>query len=183
MSQRVTGRNRHQKAAHRAGERRVGAGQVEELLALSRSLDAEDRLEAARFLCPCHVRRRIEPAWEALYRLLEDPDVRVRRQAWHTLEDGGRPDDPEFRPILERVLRDESDPQVRRFAAAIARPFERQARALARRTTLAPPRERGRCDFCGTGDVPVEWCTATLIPTADGSRTALVCAECVKRDP
>ena len=38
---------------------------------LSRSDDSEDRLTAAKYLCPCHVRRRIEAVWQALYRLHE----------------------------------------------------------------------------------------------------------------
>ena len=41
---RAAGRNSYQKAAHRAGERRITRDQADELLALSRSDDAEDRL-------------------------------------------------------------------------------------------------------------------------------------------
>jgi hypothetical protein len=177
---RVLGRNRHQKAAHRVGEQRVGPEQVQQLLARSRSEDPADRLEAARFLCPCHVRRRLEPVWEALYRMLEDPDRRVRRQAWHTLDDGGRPDDPAFRPILERVLREETDPQVRRIAETLARPFERQERASAHGAAQAAARQRGRCDFCAAANVPVEWDPQTLIPTSGGSRVALICEACAR---
>src|SRR5207248_2721971 len=81
----TSGMNRHQKAAHRAGEQRVGREEIEELLERSHSADPEERLTAARYLCPCHVRRRLQPVWDALYRLLEDADVRVRRAAWHTL--------------------------------------------------------------------------------------------------
>src|SRR5690349_4222220 len=116
------GLNRHQKAAHRVGEPRVGRDQTEELLEQSQSDEPEERLVAAQFLCPCHVRRRIEPVWEALYRLLEDPDVRVRRAAWHTLEDGGRPDDAALDQILDRTLQQETDPQVLRFARQVASP-------------------------------------------------------------
>src|SRR5215212_1016424 len=110
----VLGRNKHQKAAHKVGEPRVGREQVEELLELSRSAEPEQRRHAAQYLCPCHVRRRIDAVWEALYRMLEDPDVQVRRAAWHTLEDGGRPDDPRLDAILERTLRDETDAAVLR---------------------------------------------------------------------
>ena len=39
-------RNRYQKAAFKPGERRVSRAQVDELLALSKSDDAEDRLTA-----------------------------------------------------------------------------------------------------------------------------------------
>lgn len=73
------GLNPHQKAVYRVGERRAGSEQIAELLELARSTDAEDRCHAAENLCPCHVRKRIETVWEALFALLEDPDVKVRR--------------------------------------------------------------------------------------------------------
>ena len=41
--------------------------------------------QAAQFLCPCHVRRRIDEVWEALYRMLEDSGVLVRRAAWNPI--------------------------------------------------------------------------------------------------
>src|SRR6478736_1605774 len=101
------GMNRHQKAAHRRGEERLAPAEIPLLLELSRSGDPMDRIVAARSLCPCHVRRRLEPVWEALYRMLEDEDIRVRRAAWHTLEDGGRPGDLALEEIAARVLADE----------------------------------------------------------------------------
>src|SRR5438552_9707782 len=126
------GMNQHQKAVYRVGERRVGRDEIQELLAQSRSADREERLAAAQFLCPCHVRRRIEAVWEALFRLLEDPDVRVRRAAWHTLEDGGRPDDSALDVILDRTLENETDAQVLRFAHHFTGPRREQERAAAR---------------------------------------------------
>jgi hypothetical protein len=178
----VLGRNRHQKAAHRVGEQRVGREQLEELLELSRSHDADERLEAASLMCPCHVRRRVDDVWAALYRLMEDPDVRVRRAAWHTLEDGGHPDDPALDPILDRVLATETDSQVRRFAEHVAGPRrqrEREALKLQSRNLAHPaPKQRGRCDFCGAANVPVEWDPQTIIPSGNSSRVALICDRC-----
>ncbi|MEZ4637693.1 MAG: hypothetical protein R2856_22515 [Caldilineaceae bacterium] len=75
MSRATKGMNRHQKAAFRPGEHRY-VGTIERLLELAQSDDPEDRLEAASNLCPCHLRRRIDEAWQALYRMMEDPDVR-----------------------------------------------------------------------------------------------------------
>ena len=89
---RLKGLNKHQRAALRPGEKRVGREEIHELLQLSQSKDPADRLLAASFLCPCHVRKRIDEVWAALYRMLEDEDIKVRRAAWHTLEDGGKPD-------------------------------------------------------------------------------------------
>ena len=107
--------NRHQKAARRPGEERVGREMVGELLQLSRSPDPAEREHAASFLCPCHVRRRIEEVWDALFRMMEDEDVRVRRAAWHTLEDGGKPDDPRLDRLVDRLSRTETDQRVRSF--------------------------------------------------------------------
>lgn len=172
------GMNRHQKAVYRPGEPRVGREQIEELLQQSKSGDAEERLVAAQYLCPCHVRRRIEAVWEALFRLLEDPDVRVRRAAWHTLEDGGRPDDPALDAILERALQQETDPQVLRFAHHVAGPRQEKERMAALVMGRPAPRQKGRCDFCGESGVEVERDLQTMIPTDDLPRAAWICARC-----
>jgi hypothetical protein len=112
--------------------------------------------------------------------MLQDPDVAVRRAAWHTLEDGGRPDDPRLDAILARTLERETDPAVLRFA----RMFE-GARKEKERVTMAAaarpaPRTRGRCDFCGAANVPVERDLETMIPTNDLPRAALICERCLK---
>jgi hypothetical protein len=176
----VLGRNKHQKAAHRVGEPRVGREQIEELLELSHSSDAADRAYAAGLLCPCHVRRRIPEVWDALFRMMEDSDVAVRRAAWHTLEDGGRPDDARMDAILERALRTEKDTQVLRFVHHVAGP-RRQREEVALRAAARPaPRQRGKCDFCGATNVPVERDLETMIPTAELPRAALICDTCAK---
>lgn len=180
MMRKTLGLNKHQKAAHKVGEPRVGREQIEELLAQSHSNDPEERLVAAQFLCPCHVRRRIEPVWEALYRLLEDPDVRVRRAAWHTLEDGGRPDDAALDQILDRTLREDTDPQVLRFAHQLAGSRKDRDLAAARVAGKPLPGQRGRCDFCGETDIPVERDLDTMIPTTDLPRAAWICAGCAQ---
>jgi HEAT repeat protein len=172
------GMNKHQKAAHRVKEQRVGSEQIAELLDMSRSEDPEERLEAATYLCPCHVRRRIDSVWDALYRLLEDEDVRVRRAAWHTLEDGGRPDDPTLDGILDRVLSADPDSQVQGFARKVAGPRKDRELVRARLAGRPAARRRGRCDFCGASDVPVEQDLETMIPTGDLPRAALICDRC-----
>jgi HEAT repeat protein len=176
------GMNRHQKAAHKAGEKRLGPDEIPELLEMSRSEDPEARLVAAQYLCPCHVRRRIETVWEALYRLLEDPDVRVRRAAWHTLEDGGRPQDPVMDDILKRILESEKDPQVRRFAEEFAGPRAQQERLTATLAARPLPKRRGRCDFCGASDVFVDRDLETMIPADGFPRAAWICEQCKKSE-
>ena len=172
------GRNKHQKAAHKPGEKRVGREEVSELLEMSRSSDPAERWTAAKFLCPCHVRRRVEPVWEALYRMLEDPDVRVRRAAWHTLEDGGRPDDPALDAVLKRVLENETDVQVLTYARKVTGPRNDQELARMRMAGNAAPKERGRCDFCGADGVPVERDYQTIIPSNSLPRPARICEPC-----
>jgi hypothetical protein len=172
------GMNRHQKAVYKTGERRVGREQIEEMLEQSTSKEPAERLEAAKWLCPCHVRRRLDEVWEALYRLLEDDDVRVRRQAWHTLEDGGRPDDPKLDAILERVQRSDPDPTIQNYIRQIGGPRRERELAMARVAGRPRPKQRGRCDFCGEPDVPVEQDLRTMIPAGDFDRPALVCERC-----
>ena len=171
-------RNKHQKAAFKVGERRLAPQEIPELLELSASPDPEDRLHAASNLCPCHVRRRVEEVWQALYRMMEDEDVRVRRAAWHTLEDGGKPDDPRLDEIIERTLNNETDKTVRTFASMFK--GQKQKQEVTRLNALTQPaaRKKGRCDFCGEHDVFVERDLETMIPTDDLPRAALVCDRC-----
>ncbi|HZT44254.1 MAG TPA: HEAT repeat domain-containing protein [Chthonomonadaceae bacterium] len=178
------GWNKHQKAAHKTGEAHVGKAQVSELLEMACSEDAEERLEAARYLCPCHVRTRIPAVWETLYRLMQDPDPRVRRQSWHTIEDGGTPRDEASRAILEHRLRAETDPKVRKFAEEVFRKAVGPLPGTPTDADWLPARpvvkRRGKCDFCGQTDVEVDWDPETLIPTATDPRAALICEQCAR---
>lgn len=180
----MLGMNKYQKAAHKPGELHVSRAQIPELLALSRSNDAEERLVAAQFLCPCHVKGRIPEVWDALYRMMEDTDVRVRLRAWHTLEDGGVPRDPAALDLLEGVFNRESDRKVRNFAWQILGKelTSRKKREEMRQNLASKPalRQRGKCDFCGEQNVSVERDLDTLIPTNDQPRPAWVCDRCAK---
>jgi len=172
--------NKHQRKAFRAGEVRVGREQIEELLEMSRSQDPGERFTAASYLCPCHVRRRIDEVWEALYRMLEDDDVKVRRAAWHTLEDGGKPDDAALDIIIERTLERENDRQVLNFARQFAK--GRNRRQEIEFEVLAIPEyvERGKCDFCATANVPIKTDFETELDTSGDRRFAMVCEPCDK---
>lgn len=173
------GMNKHQKAMFRPGEHRTRSSDISALLAMAQSDDANERCHAAENLCPCHVRRRIDDVWQALYRMMEDPDVRVRRAAWHTLEDGGSPNDPAFLPILSRALTHERDPQVRRFAEQFAS-MQVEQETIALQQAMAPRYGlRGRCDFCGTEAVAVRRDFETELQTVgQAQRHAFVCAAC-----
>lgn len=176
------GMNKHQKKVYRVGERRVGKEQVGELLVMTHSQDAEERLAAVELLCPCHVRTRIEEVWEAIYRLMEDPDWRVRRQAWHTIEDGGKPSDPAILTRLNQLRQAEADPKVKKFIEFTWRQTfgtQLEDEERARLWSVGRERkERGKCDFCGESDVFVTREMNTLIPTDGLHRTAWICERC-----
>jgi hypothetical protein len=114
--------------------------------------------------------------------MMADEDRRVRQQAWHTIEDGGKPTNPEDIATLERLCAAEEDPKVRRFAEATLDKVlgPRKAQELARLKTahILPPKQRGKCDFCGATDVFVERDLQTMIPNGDLPRAALICANC-----
>ena len=145
---------------------------------MSRSVDPDERTVAAQYLCPCHVRKRVESVWEALYRMLEDPDVRVRQSAWHTLDDGGWSDNPALDDILDRVSEHETDPQVRRFISKFAAPRRRQRDAALRLAHRTEFRRRAKCDFCGRPNMKVKQDLETSIPDGQHSRAALTCETC-----
>jgi hypothetical protein len=183
MAVKQVGRNRHQKRAHRPGEARVSRSQVGELLQLSRSEKADERLTATKFLCPCHIRGRIPEVWSAIFRLMEDPEARVRFAAWHTLEDGGLPPEPDGLARLELLLDREGDPKVRRFAELIIGPALAERRRLEQASLRflgrSAGRLRGKCDFCGERDIAVERDLETMIPTSSFPRPALICQGCL----
>jgi hypothetical protein len=174
----------HQKAAHKVGEVRVSRAQIADLLELARSPKTQERLLAATFLCPCHVKARIPVVWEALYRLMADPEQRVRLAAWHTLEDGGLPSDRTLFAWLEELFTKETDPKLRRFIWQILGNAlrARQKEELVRQNLASRPvrKVRGKCDFCGACNVFVEQDLDTLIPTPEQPRPALICDHCVR---
>ena len=177
------GLNKYQKAIYKVGERRTSAEEIAEMLELSQSPEAVQRLIAAEYLCPCHVRKRIPAVWEAIFRLLEDEDKRVRQQAWHTLEDGGKPSDPAAFDFLVGVMHREIVPKVKRFAEETMRKIglaerEKQQDALLWLAAKPAKRERGKCDFCGATAVLVDRDLQTMIPTGQTYRVAWICDTC-----
>lgn len=172
--------NKYQKAAFRPGEHRVRQDEIAYYLSLAYSEEPLERLEAAQNLCPCHVRTSHEDVQQAIYTLMEDADVRVRRAAWHTLEDGGCPVDPQLDIIFEKAVRHEKDKQVRRFVEMFALPRvqekEQKARLIEERSPFAT---RGKCDSCGEANQRVKPEYATEINVGRSSqRFARICENC-----
>ena len=174
----VKGLNKHQRAAFKEGELRVSGEEIWKLVEMSESDDPKDRLVAAKNLCPCHVRRRIDEVWDALYRMMEDPEVEVRRAAYHTLEDGGKPDDPKLEAIFARALETETDKRVLRFVRELTQGSEQREQVEMKAAMISKYADLGKCDFCGEGKVPVRTDYDTEIPDDAGSRPGRVCESC-----
>lgn len=183
---RKKGLNKHQKAAFKPGEHRLRKYEIDYYLALSASDAVEERLEAAENLCPCHVRKPIAEVNDAVQRMMEDEDLRVRRAAWHTLEDGGVPNEPWVFEVYERaVARGEEDKFIRWVMAECVAPLvkEREQVEFARASlsmNQSAFAQRGKCDFCGRTDVPVKRDYETTLDTVGSQqRLAHVCEQCV----
>jgi hypothetical protein len=176
------GMNKHQKAAHRPGEEKVSREEISELLTMSCSTEVDDRLTAAKYLCPCHIQTRIPAVWDAIFRLMEDEDRAVRFAAWHTWEDGGLPTESAALERMEQIYRQERDAKVRKFAESILGK-ELAARTQREMTHLflagkPTAKVRGKCDFCGESDAWVVPDLKTTIPTAGLVRVAWICDQC-----
>src|SRR5271170_7364359 len=140
--------NKHQKLAQRPGEVRVNAPELAVLLRYAKSDDTDERKTAATYLCACHLRKPSHEAAVALQRLMQDPVLKVRQAAWHTIEDGGPT--AEAKEIADRIRGTETDPFICNIIDEhLGSPLSRQ-RVEDRVATLGPPQRRGKCDFCGT---------------------------------
>ena len=177
-------KNKYQKRHHRRGEDRLRGDKIDFYISMAYSDDPEDREAAMDNLCPCHVRRRIDAVWEALYRGLQDPDIKVRRAAWHTLDDGGRPNDPQLQPVLEKIAKKETDPKLRQRALDLIQSARRLADEHQELVAQKADYFRGKCDWCGVTDVKVTYDYETEFDGAGGEkRFALMCYDCTDRSP
>jgi len=180
MARKRKGLNRQQKAGFKRGGHRGRGEEINRLIEMAGSADADESPHAAERLCPGRGRRRVADGGVALARWMQDADVRVRRAAWHTLEDGGCPNDPALMPIFERAVVNEKDSQVRRFVERFAEPaLSERDRQEALREAYTPFQAYGRCDFCGEKGRPVRTDYETELNGSGGSmRLAQICQEC-----
>ena len=172
------GMNRHQKKSHRRREDRLRGNEVEYYLELAYSEDADERVIAMDNLCPCHVRKHIDKVWVALFRGLVDPDLRVRRAAWHTLEDGGNPDDRRLEPLLEKIVKEETDPRLRQNALNLIAEKQKTEDRKSALVGMKVDYFDGKCDWCGATNVPVTHDYETELEVGNTKRFALTCENC-----
>ena len=177
-------KNKYQKRHHRRGEDRLRGDKIDLYISMAYSDLPADREAAMENLCPCHVRRRIDAVWEALYRGLQDPNIRVRRAAWHTLDDGGRPNDPQLQPILEKIAKKETDPKLRQRALDLIQSARRLADEHQELVAQRADYFRGKCDWCGDTGVQVTYDYETEFDGTGGQkRFALMCLDCADVSP
>ncbi|KAL6040729.1 HEAT repeat domain-containing protein [Balamuthia mandrillaris] len=82
----------------------------EELLVLSKSPNASERLLALKEFCPCKVRKEVDQVWTRVLQMTDDPDDRVRYQVLHTLCDGSpREREEEIISSLEGMWNDKNE--------------------------------------------------------------------------
>lgn len=173
-----SGMNKFQKRAHKKGEFRLHRSEIPHYLALAESDDPKDRFKAAANLCPCHVRHPVPEIQTALFHLMEDEDAEVRARAWHTLEDGGVPDDPRMEAIFERARENETDKRVLGFITQLQKEnLAHKERTMLKVAARSEFDQKGKCDFCGAqGAVKTDF--DTEIPDQGHRRLALVCEVC-----
>ena len=171
-------KNGLQRRQFRQGESRLRGDEVKHYLALADSDDPQDRIEAMENLCPCHIRKRIDVVWETLYRGLQDSDLKVRQAAWHTLEDGGRPNDPKLYPILVEIAETEVNPKLRQNANDIVK----KAQTIEeKKHDLSVQRHHyftGKCDWCGDSAAKVYQLYDSELKIEGMVRLAQVCDDC-----
>jgi hypothetical protein len=160
------------------GEKCVRGDEIWAYVELSKSEDPEDRLKAAKNLCPCHVKRRINEVWDALYRMMEDPEVAVRRASYNTFEDGGKLDYPELRGIFTRAWATETDRQVLGFLKEFDAGKDKRERVEMNASMVSKYAVKSKCDFCGETNVSVRTDFNTEIPDGGSRRLALLCETC-----
>jgi hypothetical protein len=104
---------------------RTSRHEVDDLLALTASADADDRCHALRELCPCHVRYNDTRIWDRAVALAGDPDKRVRATVLHVLCDGSpRERHDQVVAVVERMQHD-PDEKLRRRARKIMAQYRR----------------------------------------------------------
>lgn len=173
------GLNKYQKKQHRRGEDRLRGNDVEYYLSMAGSPDSRERALAMEHLCPCRVRKRISAVWEALYCGLQDPDLKVRKAAWHALDDGGHPNDPAFQPVLEKIAKQETHPRLRQRALNLIQSARRIEEQKAEFMGQGLHYLEGKCDWCGRTDVGVVHTYDTEIKVAgEPKRFGQICNDC-----
>ena len=148
-------KNGFQRRQFGRGECRLRGNELASYLAMANSENPKERLEAMKNLCPCHIRKRFDAVWDALYRGLQDIDLKVRQAAWHTLEENhdGRLNAPKLYPLMVEISKNEENPKLRQNAKSIVGNAQSQKQNIEdKKHDFLGKRSnyfQGKCDWCG----------------------------------
>jgi len=88
-------------------EPKLDPDEFDTLLEATWSADAKTRADAARELCPCHLRDNTPVVWDRVLELARDPDLRVRKTVLHMMTDGSpREREAEVVAAIETMFHD-----------------------------------------------------------------------------
>lgn len=115
---------RHQSSA-RNRDPKLDPDEFDALLEATYSQDARERADAARELCPCHLRDNIPAVWDRVLELARDPDLRVRKTVLHMMTDGSpREREADVIAAIETMFHD-PDPKMRRVVRRLLAAYRR----------------------------------------------------------
>ena len=177
-------KNQYKKRKMKKDEPRLKGNELITYLTMANSKDPKDRLEAMENLCPCRLRKRVGAAWNAIYKGLQDSDLRVRKAAWHTLEEnhGGQPNSPKLYPLMLEISETELDSKLREKAKSIVRRAQSETQSIKGRSSdLLLKRSnyfQGKCDWCGDRSMTVDYIYNNEFQIGTTVRLAQACAQC-----
>src|SRR4051812_8945747 len=100
-------------------QQRTSRDEIDGLLEQTASSDAAVRVDALKFLCPCHVKRNEPRVWDRILSLIDDPSAKVRSHAFHLLADGSpREREGDVVTAIESLQHDPDEKLRRRGAKA-----------------------------------------------------------------
>ena len=100
--------------------------------------------------------------------------------AWHTLEDGGRPDYSALDEIIERILQRDTDRQALNFARQFAKRRKRCKEIEFEVAVISDFIDGGKRDFCGEACMPIKKDFEAELDVGSSRRFAMVCEPCDK---
>lgn len=101
---------------------------VREILTRSYDPDPRVRRQAVRDLCPCQVKRKDLEAWTRVFELTRDPEIVVRKNAFHGIIDGLPAELTDEAAAVLEAMRDDPEPKLRRQVRNVLSRYRRTGR-------------------------------------------------------